>query len=275
MPLQNALVHRHEGTGFTPGGWDRTMLAVGDSWMDVSGLVNDSLPHFLKFEDRVLIAQIARIGNRLTTFDKTITNRYLKAILNDMGGNYKFSHVLMSAGGNDFIDAVTDVTRGEGLLKDFRGKKLPVSANACINKPFLDQLVLDLNASFAQMLTKLRSSSHVLNAPVLCNCYDVPKVREKGIAFIAKSWIKRGLENHGIDDPDLQQRVSDLMFSKVASVVQGWEQSHKGVFAVPTSGTIKQATATKDNDWLNEIHPNSIGWEKHSRIWEKLISAKT
>jgi hypothetical protein len=272
MALQNALVLRYQGTGFEPGLWNRTMLAFGDSWMDVSGLVNDSLPHFLKFNDGVLIAQVARLGSRLTTIEQTSLNRYLASLLDDLGGNYTFSHVLLSAGGNDFIDAVSDVEAGAGLIFDFTDQAQPTSAARCINEVFAGQLVIQLNEAFDKLIIRLRASTHVKNAPVLVNSYDIPKVRAAGIAFVAPSWIKAGLEKNGIFKPDLQQRVCNLIFRKIENVVKGWAKKYPDVYAVQTSGTLIQATDEKDNDWLNEIHPNSRGWERHARIWEKLIA---
>ena len=259
--------------GLDPMQFDRIMIAEGDSWMDVSGWANGSLPDFLMFSDRVLIIKTARFGTTVRRMDECLRSGWLNGFINDRGINFRYAAILFSGGGNDFIDAALETRVGGGILADFNGAPPPSTVDECLRASAITQLVSFLNLNFDHIHSVIRSSRLAKATPIFLNLYDQPTVRDAPALPGGKSWLFESFRRHNIPDP-LRQDLANKIFGLVQSTVQQWAIGHSNVQIVPTFGTLTPSTpgtSGSSNDWLNEIHPNTTGWKKLASVWQTTI----
>ncbi|MBV8037778.1 SGNH/GDSL hydrolase family protein [Roseateles sp.] len=268
------LIHPEQADRFGP--FEKTFLAEGDSWMDASAAVQGSLPFYLaeEFNRRGkthLIVNISTSGQTLQRISQTMSGEYLWWLQ-----QLRYDAVLLSAGGNDFIDAARDEAPGEGLLRDMQGQPLPADGYACVRQDALASLVDGyLNPNFDAMYQALRSSARNAGTPLLLNCYDTPVARNApAIPNLVGPWLWTAYRNNHID-PSLWPTLTAGLFKDIKGAVQAWPVGRTGVVAVPTTGVLVPAEADStgsSGDWKNEIHPNASGWRKLARIWADLLA---
>lgn len=263
------LTHPEQADKFGP--FDKTFLAEGDSWMDASAAAQGSLPFYLaeEFNKRgktYLIINISTAGQTLQRIAETMSGDYVWWL-----AQQRFDAVLLSAGGNDFIDAARDPAPGQGLLRDLQGQPLPADGSACIRPDALHQLVNDyLAPNFAAMVDALRASPKNAGTPLLLNGYDTPVARDApAIPGLVGPWLYAAYRKNHID-PSLWPSLTQALFVAISATVAGWAAGHGGVELMPTTGLLTPAapgSTGSSGDWKNEIHPNASGWRKQARIW--------
>lgn len=262
--------------GLTPQFFKYRFLAEGDSWMDRSAMFHTSLLQKLAIEmdttdDDVLIINIAQFGDTMRRIGDCAKDDFRQWINTQFV--WQFDAILLSAGGNDFIDAARDPDPGQGLLKNLRNKPAPAAGRDCIDRAALDRLNNEyMNPSFTSLYNVLQSSRHA-GTPCFLNYYDVPSARNAPAFPGGDAWLYKAYTKNGIP-PHLWTDLTDGIFSELAITINGWQHGHADLHPVPTKGKLVPAdsTSTEDsNDWLNEIHPNSKGWGKLARVWKDSI----
>lgn len=268
----------HMANGLSPEFFKYRFLAEGDSWMDRSAMFNTSLLQQLAPEmdaagDDVLIINIAIFGDTMRRIGECVTGDF--AMWLRTAFNWKFDGILLSAGGNDFIDAARDPDPGLGLLKNLAVGPVPTSGRECLNQPAVAALVTQyLNPNFTALYDVVQSSRHS-GVPIFLNNYDTPIARNAPAFPRGRSWLYESYVKNSIP-PNLWVDLTDAIFSDVQTTVAGWAASRKNVSSVPTKGTLDPAvagTTGNSGDWLNEIHPNKSGWKKLARVWRKAIKS--
>jgi hypothetical protein len=267
----------HMANGLSPEFFKYRFLAEGDSWMDRSAAFHTSLLQQLVPEmdaggDDVLIINIAMFGDtmrRIGECAKDDFSMWLKTAF-----NWKFDAILLSAGGNDFIDAARDPDPGKGILKNFGTGTIPTDGHQCLNPAAVSTLVTQyLNPNFTALYEDVQSTRHA-GVPIFLNNYDTPTARNAPAFPRGRSWLYDAYVKNGIP-PELWTDLTDDIFSDLQVTVAGWA-SHENVFSVPTNGTLTPAaigTEGSSGDWLNEIHPNESGWKKLAKVWRKTIKS--
>ena len=256
------------------GPFDIRILAEGDSWMDRSSPTAGSLPDYLAeaFDRKDVSALIINISHASDT---------LKRITDTIGGEfnwwlrqYRYDAIVLSAGGNDFIDAARDPAPGTGLLKDMIGLPLPADGFDCVDQLALKALVQDFLApNFDVIYQRIRSDRLNFAVPLFLNCYDTPVARDAPAARGIGPWLFDAYTKNHIDET-LWPSLTAGMFNEGKSNVEAWSTGRTGVFAVPTSGLLTPAAPKSkgsSGDWENEIHPNKSGWRKLSKVWVREI----
>lgn len=247
-----------------------TYLAEGDSWMDASAWNQGSLPEYLarafnKQHRAHLIVNISTSGHTLT--------RIVDMLNDDLGWwleQQTFQGLLLSAGGNDFIDAARDPAPGQGLLHDLRGKTMPADPYACVRQDALQTLRDYLDQNFERLYQAVRQSAKNATTPIYLNAYDTPVARDApAIRDLTDPWLFTAYTNNGID-PDLWPGLTQGIFRDIRQTIQGWAAGRTGVIVVPTTGLLTPADQNSkgdSGDWVNEIHPNARGWKKQAQAW--------
>lgn len=268
------LIHPEQADRYGP--FEKTFLAEGDSWMDASAAVQGSLPYFL-------VEEFNRRGKTHLVINISTSGQTLQRISQTMSGDYlwwlkqlRYDAVLLSAGGNDFIDAARDEAPGEGLLFDMQGQPLPADGYACVRQQAVSDLVGKfLNPNFDAMYRALRDSTRNTDTPMFLNCYDTPVARNApAIPGLVGPWLWTAYRKNHID-PSLWPSLTAGLFRDIEAAVSGWPVGRAGVERVPTTGVLTPAApdATgSSGDWKNEIHPNVGGWRKQARIWADLLA---
>jgi hypothetical protein len=265
--LQNGLVPQHFKYRF---------LAEGDSWMDRSAMFDTSLLQQLARTmdaagDDVLIINLALFGETMRRIGECVTGDFAMWLRTEF--SWKFDGILLSAGGNDFIDAARDPDPGQGILKNLAGQAAPPWGHECIRRDAVAQLVTEwLDPNFSLLYNQVQGSRHA-DVPIFLNNYDTPTARNAPVFPGGRAWLFDAYTKNSIPTglwPDL----TDSIFNDVQTTIAGWATGRPNVFSVPTDGTLTPALPLapgSSNDWLNEIHPNQSGWKKLAAVWRDSI----
>jgi lysophospholipase L1-like esterase len=266
---QRYLTHPQQADQYGP--FEKTFLAEGDSWMDASAAAQGSLPFYLAEE-------FNRRGKTHLIINISTSGQTLQRIAETMSGDYvwwlrqlTYDAVLLSAGGNDFIDAARDPAPGQGLLRDLQGQALPADGASCIRQQAVRALVDDyLAPNFAAMYDALRKSPRNAGTLLLLNGYDTPVARNApAIAGLVGPWLYAAYVKNHID-PSLWPSLTQAIFAEISQAIGGWLTGRTDLELMPTTGVLTPAApgaSGSSGDWKNEIHPNAAGWRKQARIW--------
>ena len=266
----------HLENGLTPQFFKYRILAEGDSWMDRSAMFHTSLlqklaPKMDAAGDDVLIINLARFGETMRRMGDCVDGEFRLWI--NTAFDWKFDAVLLSAGGNDFIDAARDPDAGRGILKNLAGASLPPLGRDCLDRDAVDRLVTDyLAPGFAALYSEVQASRHA-GLPIFLNLYDTPVARDAPAFPGGRSWLYEAYVKNSIP-PHLWPDLTRAIFEDVQSAISGWAAGRGELHCVPTNGTLVAADPDSpgdSGDWLNEIHPNSSGWKKLAAVWQQAI----
>ena len=274
MPASRALYGRDFNNavaqGLAPEQFRWRVLAEGDSWMDRSSALTASLPdhladQFHQHGESVLIINLSMFGDTQRRIGECVSGEF-GAWVHDMA----FDAILLSAGGNDFIDAARDPDPGQGILHDLRGQPQPADGRDALRQGALATLVADyLDPNFAQLYNRVRQSERNAHTPIFLNNYDTPVARHAPAPPGQRAWLADAYTRNGIA-PALWPSLTAAVFNDLQAAIAGWQQGRSGVFGVPTDGTLAPAAAGStgnSGDWVNEIHPNRRGWRKLAPLW--------
>jgi hypothetical protein len=262
--------------GLAPESFKYRILAEGDSWMDRSAMFHTSLlqklaPKMDAAGDAVLIINLSRFGDTLRRMGQCADGEFRLWINHAFA--WKFDAVLLSAGGNDFIDAARDPDAGCGILKNFAGAPPPALGRDCLDRAGVATLVdAYLAPSFAAFYAEVQASRHA-GVPIFLNLYDTPVARDAPAFPGGRSWLHEAYVKNAIP-PQLWPDLTRGIFADVEAAISGWTVGRSGLHCVPTGGTLVAAdphATASSGDWLNEIHPNAAGWEKLAAVWQKAI----
>jgi hypothetical protein len=79
--------------------------------------------------ESVLIINISMFGETMRRIGECVTGDFAMWLRTQFG--WKFDAILLSAGGNDFIDAARDPDPGLGILKDLAAMPAPATSHEC------------------------------------------------------------------------------------------------------------------------------------------------
>jgi hypothetical protein len=270
-----AIYARDWGTeianGLQPETFHTLLLCEGDSWMDRSSMTQLSLPWALEDSfnasgDDVLLVNLSHFGDTLVHIGEHVNTEF-RAWLDT---SWRYAAILVSAGGNDFIDAALQPPR-RGLLRAYEDG---MTAHDCVDGEAL-ALLRDtyLKPHFRTLVDTVRASPQG-PVPIYLNSYFAPTARDAPARPGGKAWLSRAYTSHGIPD-SMWKDLSTVVFGEVASVVEGWAASFPGVVRVPTTlaglTPAQPGSTGSSGDWANEIHPNKSGWRKLARVWRESI----
>lgn len=266
----------HVENGLAPERFKYRILAEGDSWMDRSAMFHTSLlqklaPKMDAAGDDVLIVNLSCFGDTMRRISGCADREFRLWI--DTAFAWKFDAVLLSAGGNDFIDAARDPEAGRGILKNLACTPVPTLGRNCLDRNAVAALVDGyLAPSFAAFYDQVQASRHA-GVPIFLNLYDTPVARNAPAFPGGRSWLNEAYIKNAIP-PQLWPDLTCGIFEDVQTAITGWTVGRSGLHCVPTGGTLAAAdpgATGSSGDWLNEIHPNAAGWVKLAAVWQKAI----
>lgn len=266
----------HLQNGLVPNNFKYRFLAEGDSWMDRSSMFEGSLLQQLARTmdaagDDVLIINLAMFGDTMRRIGDCVAGDFRMWLRTAF--SWEFDAILLSAGGNDFIDAAREPKPGQGILKDLAGAPIPATGHECIRRDSVTKLVTTyLDPNFALLYDQVQNSRHA-GKPIFLNNYDTPTARNAPAFPGGRAWLSNAYTKNSIP-ANLWPDLTDSVFNDVQTTIAGWAIDRPNVFTVPTDGKLIPAdpfAAGDSNDWLNEIHPNQGGWKKLARVWQAEI----
>lgn len=248
------------------------LLAEGDSWFTLAAIPSSNLLYELRLASWAQVLNLAYPGDTLGHIESLARNPDLLRHLAKRNFNTRFHALILSAGGNDLIDAAPKLIRHSAAAGSD-----PLRAESYVDVPALDQLMHDIRRDFASIVA-LRDSADSLSQgrPIITHTYDYPTPRNAPARFVGLvpfrgPWLFKAFANSGIA-PVLQQDIVNLIFDRLAETVLALDsdnatsgQALAHFHVVDTRNTLVMANATEcgnSNDWLNEIHPNLDGFRK-------------
>jgi hypothetical protein len=253
-------------------GYDWHFLAEGDSWFSIGAIPSSNLLYELRLAKWTQILNLATPGDTLKHMSDIVHNADLYRYLARRNFCFKWDAILLSAGGNDLIDAA-----GAGLISCIPAAgKDPADPWSYIDRPELDALVARVQAGYAEIVA-LRDSPGSLSRgrPIIVHTYDYPTPRNAPAHFfvapIRGPWLYRIFNGKSIG-LQLQRDITNTMYSHFAEGLLALD-SHAtrpdkrlaNVHVVRTCSRLIPANPADigaSNDWLNEIHPTAGGYRK-------------
>lgn len=262
-------------SGFTHG-----FLAQGDSWFSTGAMPpyqTTNLLIALDLQSKAYAVNCAYPGDHLHhMIDARHDPQFLRLLIGSTVPR-RWNAILLSAGGNDIIDAAAVLPKmedGSQVPADRRLLLMPEEwATADGNEHTVARYISSaglalfeahLEAQFKQLI-ELRDSAEVnRDVPVFVHCYDYPMPRNAPARCMAgnKSWLYPALLAYQIPAADWFA-VSRYLLDELKRILQSLDLPQ--LFVVDTSGTLQPAEPEAEGesaDWANEIHPTPEGYEK-------------
>jgi hypothetical protein len=248
-------------------------LAQGDSWFSTSTLkpwAATRLLDHMSFPAATVAVNCADPGDTLMHMVDWRRDPLFFALLAGPK-EQTWSAILLSAGGNDLIDAVQVPPVGDDQVPIAPQERLlltkdewdgPLSVDKYISKDGWDNFANHLTLQF-KALDFIRSKSKTnQNTPIFTHTYDYATPRPSPSIAGIGPWLMPALVLYGIPEADWD-KVSDAFIDRLAAVTLNLSLANFHV--IDTRNSLTRAvdnTTGVSNDWENEIHPTGDGYEK-------------
>jgi hypothetical protein len=257
--------------------FDWHILAEGDSWFHFGFAPRPGKPRNLldplKFEKSTVIVSFALSGDTIKHISKPGSNPELLQAM----AYRKWNLILLSAGGNDLIDALV----GDGNYK-IGGQPIAILKPAPAGSHFMEyinldalQLLLDFIDLYYHRFAALRESEGGRinrDTRIVTHCYDYITARNAPAVFGPLKlgpWAYEAFTNPKYNIPNDQNQwkfVTEYLFERLAERLQRLATSSiPNMTVINTLDTLnpaKPGTTGRSGDWANEIHPTPDGYAK-------------
>jgi lysophospholipase L1-like esterase len=249
-----------------------TLLAEGDSWFSLGSVPAYNLLQQLEFSTHSAVVNLAYPGDIAGNMRRTIergTTRRMAAWGSEFARHvadraaYPYTAILLSAGGNDLIDAIPHL-----LKKQFDfGAVDPLQPQGALDEARLTEFDRYLADSIGGIVGFVRERGGPnRDAPIFTHTYDYPTPNDAPATVfgvrVGSAWLYPRLVEAGVPRSHWQPLV-DYLLQHLADLLTGLDLPDFHV--VRTLGTIERATAGAtgaSGDWDNEIHPNRRGYRR-------------
>jgi hypothetical protein len=260
----------------------KRFLAEGDSWFSMGGLnplTSANLLQEMNFTQRNVAVNCALPGDTLRRMVDTRRDPQFVALL--AGARARpWDALLISAGGNDLIDALQ--ARGDNvppeqrlLLRPDEWGPAALGAARYLSDDGWATFGGYLRANFEALLA-LRDRGPSRGCPAFMHGYAVPTPRPAG-AGLAGPWLLPAMQAYAIAPAD-HGALAQLLIERLGTLLQGLADDGTRLpnlhFFNSASLPIDRAlpgTSGASGDWLNEIHLTRAGCRKVARPWSAEI----
>jgi len=275
----------------------RRLLAEGDSWFTIGTLNLSDASNVLfklEFAQSVAVINCAYPGDTLQHMVDRIHDPYFDRLLRKRNFASYWEALLISAGGNDLIDAAQVPPRdksGQPIATDRRLLLTPAEAALNPSASGPARFVSDagwarfaayLRANFAKLVER-REQGPSHGRPIFLHTYAVPTVRPAGTVGAPQGWLFPAFVAAGTPAAE-RQGVADLMFARLRQLLKDLDQGSGLATALPQVHVFDSAglpeivaaapgTTGSSNDWANEIHLTPAGYGKLGRPFGAFIDA--
>lgn len=270
----------------------RRFLAEGDSWFTIGTLnlfAAANLLFKLDFSHSTAIITCAYPGDTLQHMANGVNDPYFDRLLRKLPLASYFEAILVSAGGNDLIDAAQHhFLHADGSLAALDERILLTPQEAAVVNPHLTgperhvseagwQKLAGYLVRNMSLLVQRRDQGPSHGRPLFLHTYAVPVVRPAGMAGRPQGWLYPAFEAYGISAQD-RQGVAAELFGRLRQLLLKLDGSSGDATALPQVHVFDSATlaalvpadpdsAGNSGDWVNEIHPNPAGYDKIGRVF--------
>ena len=222
------------------------ILAAGDSWNDYPKILltgGGLATHLAKLLD-CPYTNIAHAGDATIVTMGEKDSTVLEA-------NLPGHNVLLFSGGGD------DICGDQFSI--WLNQNIDGNINNAINWTRLDA-ALTLTIADYEDLTDVRDRI-APDCLILTHSYDFPTKDKLGVGILwLGPWLKPGLDWCGWTNLDDQVNIVKLILTEFNRRLSNFAQTNRLHLHINTQGTLSA------EDWQNEIHPNSQGWDKLASV---------
>ncbi len=236
------------------------VLAKGDSWFSTGSFPVCNMLQQMQFSRSACILNLAIPGDTAAAMSERIQN-WNDEFSFQVGAHDapRWDAILMSAGGNDLINALPHLIRGG--INSHR-------ASDYVDSEALFALEQGLVASYARIVSfRDRESSPNRGVPIFVHSYDYmtpscAPARFYDLVTITGPWLSpqmRAVPRH------LWIPLSNYLIDRVANTLRSLEVTLPNFVVIDTRGTlcsVRPETSRRCGDWQNEIHPSRAGYQK-------------
>lgn len=265
----------------------RRFLAEGDSWFTL-GTFNlpaaSNLLFKLDFNRTTAIVNCAYPGATLQHVADNANDPYFNQLLWQPNFARQWEAILLSAGGNDLIDAAQQrAVNADGTTAPPAARVLLTPAEALtadpgatgaerfISEPGWNALATYLRINFADLVAR-RDRGPSANRPMFAHTYHVPVVRPAGTLRNPDGWLYPALASYDIPSGE-RQAVAAALFERLRVLLlsldtnSGQPQALARFHVFDSARLAQLVPAAADStgisgDWVNEIHPSPSGYSK-------------
>ncbi|MDQ3016275.1 MAG: caspase family protein [Bacteroidota bacterium] len=213
------------------------VIAEGDSWfLYPKPGVRDTLDYIM---DKFHLLSLAEAGDEIT--DYLNNNELIKAVK-----EYKPKYVLISGGGNDILGAE---------IRDILKKNV---ANGQVALDFIDELKFqvkldELAKGYKTFFEQIKN----LQPDVIIFVHGYDYIRSNPDAkTIKKGWANRYMIEAEIKEHETRKKIIYYLVDAFNDLLKEFADQY------PHVQYINNRTTVHDNEWMDEIHPNNIGYQK-------------
>ncbi len=274
----------------------RRFLAEGDSWFTIgtfNATAASNILFKLEFNQTTAVVNCAYPGDTLQHMVDGLHDVHFDRLLRHPRFQSFWEAILISAGGNDLIDAAQTGplgTNGQPLALEDRILMTP--AEAAANKPteggpqrFISdtgwsRLIAYMRLNFHELVRR-RDEGASANRPLFIHTYAMPTARPSGIIGRRDGWLYPALLSYQIP-PESHQAVTGVLFDRLRDFLLSlsWDSNgpdslpHVHVFDSSRLAGLEAAhpgTTGASRDWVNEIHPSPDGYEKIGQLFGPFV----
>lgn len=255
--------------------YGRAFLAEGDSWFSLGKMPSYNLLFGLRFARSALIVNCAKPGDTIRNMVDWRGNDTFAALLGP-GGDFRWSGILVSGGGNDLFNALPHLIRSfpsapEAAAIDARQVARLIDADGfTLFETYLRQNYADLIAQ------RDAQGSRNQGVPVFAHTYDYATPRDAKADFFGfpafGPWLYTTMLAKNIP-PILWIPLAQLLQDKTADILLTLNLPNLHV--IDTRGVLIAArlgSTGPDGDWDNETHPTRAGYQKLAAKWHARIA---
>jgi hypothetical protein len=265
--------------------YGRRLLAEGDSWFTMGSLnvlANSNLLFELEVRTSTAIVNCAYPGDTLQRMVDGINDRGFDRLLRKRNFASFWEAIIVSAGGNDLIDAAQLPVRDSSGQRTPREQRILLTPDEAVatSSGAAPSFVSDsgwlrlegfLRANFRALVSR-RDEGPSSGRPLLLHTYAVPTVWAVGTVGARRGWLFPAFERAGIPSPD-RQAVADELFGRLRRLLLSLDADSGHADALPAVHVFDSASQVAlqapdpashgpSGDWVNEIHPNRAGYAK-------------
>ncbi|CAB3826647.1 hypothetical protein LMG3410_00542 [Achromobacter aegrifaciens] len=274
----------------------RRFLAEGDSWFTLGTLKGSDLSNLLfelNLSSSAQVLNCAYPGDTLQHMVDSVDRSAFNKLLYLPGFEHQWDAILLSAGGNDFIDATaTPLTDRHGeltaakkrilLRPDEVANSTATGPERYISATGWQTLTGYLLQNFRAVASR-RDQGQNHERPIFVHTYAKPTVRPSGVLPWDQGWLYPAFEKYGVPSESRQQ-VCDFLFEKLRLFMLSLDQDSRSSNAIAKLHVFDSASMTeirpaesdqkgKSGDWINEIHLTPKGYRKLGKEFGKMIES--
>jgi len=243
------------------------LIAEGDSWFDYP--LHDVL-RLLEDDYLYDVESVAHKGDCVEDMAHSQGQfeefaRRLEKLLRD--GKVP-SAILLSGGGNDIAGDEF------AILLNHAASTLP-ALNEDIVRGIIDIRLQEAYATIISGLTTIAKSYLGRTIPIVVHGYDYPVPDGRGFLGgwwqLPGPWLKPGFQRKGYADLEKNRLLIAQLIDRFNTMLKSMSAQFPHVHYLDLRGTLKHDIKNYKQDWANELHPNSHGFDLVTDKFAKLI----